>query len=130
MNHLTRFQQFVEELSKSGKWHDFLSDGSSGLSKTKLVAATGIPRSAFYQSEDLATEVARTEIKLRRAGVLKAIPEMSSSISPEIEVIELIGSLDRLHERLKVLEDGKEALNRRLAAIVEQIEPYKIGMTK
>jgi hypothetical protein len=130
MNHLTRFQQFVEELSKSGKWHDFLSDSSSGLSKTKLVAATGIPRSSFYQSEDLAAEVAKIEIKLRRAGVLKAIPEMPSPISPEIEVIELIGSLDRLHERLRVLEDGKEALNRRLAAIVEQIEPYKIGMTK
>lgn len=130
MNHLTRFQQFVEELSKSGKWHDFLSDSSSGLSKTKLVAETGIPRSAFYQSEDLAAEVAKIEIKLRRAGVLKAKPEMPSPISPGIEVIELIGSLDKLHERLRVLEEGKEALNRRLAAIVEQIEPYKIGMQK
>lgn len=128
MNHLARFQQFVEDLSKSEKWHDFFSDGSSGLSKTKLVVATGIPRSAFYQSEDLAAEVAKIEIKLRRAGVLKAKPEMPSRISPEIEVIELIGSLDKLHERLRVLEVGKEALNRRLAAIVEQIEPYEIGM--
>lgn len=130
MSHLTRFQQFVAELSKSGKWDELLSDGSAGLSKTKMVAATGIPRSAFYQSADLAAEVEKIEIKLRRAGVLKTKPEEFSPRSPEIEVIEMIGALDRLHERLRILEEGKDTLNRRLAAIDEQIEPYKIGVRK
>lgn len=130
MSHLTRFRQLVEELSKSGKWDDFLSDSSAGLSKTKLVAATGIPRSAFYQSEELAAEVEKIEIKLRRAGVLKARVEEPSPRSPEIEVTEMIGALDRLHERLRILEEGKETLKRRLAAIAEQIEPYKIGVQK
>jgi hypothetical protein len=88
VNHLTRFQQFVEELSKSGKWHDFLSDGSSGLSKTKLVAATGIPRSAFYQSEDLATEVART-------------PDFNTSDAPNPSLDQLNQQLG--HENLKFL---------------------------
>ncbi|MBK6472988.1 MAG: hypothetical protein IPF94_20340 [Betaproteobacteria bacterium] len=130
MNNLAKFQKFADELSMLGKWGEFLSDNSDSLSKTKLVAATGIPRSAFYQSGDLVAEVEKIETRLRKAGVLQKRHEGPASKSPQIEVIEMIGELDRLHERLRALEEGKDSLNRRLSAIAEQIEPYKIGARK
>ena len=128
MSHLETFARFADETFKSKAWGLLLSDGLQSLSKSKLVKATGIPRSAFYQDRALMSEVERVETKLRRAGIVKKFEKVTPCEAIAVDAIEQIGLLDQLFQRLNVIEAGRESLYKRLLALDEQMKPYADGM--
>lgn len=130
MSNLSKFQQLINERSKSGQWTDLISDGADSLSKSKLVAVSEIPRSAFYQNEDVVEELEKVEIRLRRIGILKNRTDLPKPKRADIEVLELTMELDMLHERLLTVERGREALHSRILEYGAQAQRFNIGGEK
>ena len=128
MSHIEKFRQFAEETFKSKSWGLFLSDDLSSLSKSKLVKIVGIPRSAFYQDRVLTAELERIETRLRKAGIVKQFQPAVLGGAAAVDAIEQVELLDRLHQRLSVIEAGRETLHKRLTAIAEHIKPYGEGI--
>lgn len=128
MSHFEKFRRFADETFKSKSWASFVSDDLGGLSKSKMIKAIDIPRSAFYQDRLLVAELAKVETKLRKTGIVKQRQKVEPCEALAVDAIEQIALLDQLHQRLNVIEAANESLRGRIVAIDEQIKPYADGL--
>lgn len=130
MDNSARFQMFIAERLKAEQWADLISKDGTCLSKSKIVVASNIPRSTFYQCAELKDAYAQIEAKLRKKGVLKEQSEPPLPKRADVELLEMIFELDKLHMRLLVLSEGRERLHARISEFESAVDAYQIGGTK
>lgn len=125
MDNLAKVRQFLKQRSESGQWNDLISLRSNTLSKSRLAAASTIPRSAFYQSHEIVKEIAKVEARLRKHGPLQ---DQSEPLQlKRASVVEITSELDKLNMRICAIEKGNKDLKSRLLALSIQAQRYEIG---
>ncbi len=125
MDNLAKVRQFLKQRSESGQWNDLISLGANTLSKSRLAAASKIPRSAFYQSHEIVKEIAMVEARLRKHGPLQ---DQSEPLQlKRASVAEITSELDKLNMRVYAIEKGNKDLSSRLLEIAIQAQRYEIG---
>ncbi len=126
MDNLAKVRQFLRHRAESGQWNDLILLRANTLSKSRLAAASKIPRSAFYQSHEIVKEIAKVEARLRKHGPLQDQSE-PLQLKPASNLVEITSELDKLNMRVYAIEQGNKDLKSRLLELAMQAQRYEIG---
>jgi hypothetical protein len=86
------FSDFLVEREAAGDWLEYAHANRNGLSRNRIAEKCKFGRSVFVQNPLVKTLLAQTEERLKRAGILGAVPldgwgEDCASLVAEIEMV-------------------------------------------